>query len=520
MYKAIGHTFLRCVICLLWMCCSIQASADDGKWLDRKIQMKESRDTRYELLKKVSEKTGFLFMYDSQVVNNDQVVRIHKGKYTLRTLIALITGNEHLNIRLIDSHILLSLPPREVTTEKRKTVAARDSLFTISGTVYDRYSRERVTSATVSINRVSIGTVTNMNGVFRIILPDSLSGETLKISHVGYENQEIAVSSMINKYSDFLLEPKVIPLQEVIIRIINPVQELRRMLATRELNYSPLPVYLTAFYREGIEHKKKNVDLTEAVLKVYKTGYKNMGSTDQVKVIKMRRVVDKQEKDTILTRFKSGIQTALTLDMMKNIPDFLQMDELNNPFKYTHTDISVVDNRLVNVISFEQEESVKLPLHKGELYIDMENHALLEARFKINPKYAEQATSLYVEKSSKLFKFTLDEATYKISYKPLEDGLYYISHVRGDVEFKVRKKRRLFSSTLKVWFELVNCKVDTENVHSFSKSDRIPTRSVFSETEYVFDPGFWENFNVIVPEDKLRELIVNNLNEIANLLPE
>ncbi len=50
------------------------------------------------------------------------------------------------------------------------------------------------------------------------------------------------------------LEPKVIPIQEVVIRIVNfaPVTEMQEH---KSLNYSQEPVYQTTFYREGIERK-------------------------------------------------------------------------------------------------------------------------------------------------------------------------------------------------------------------------------------------------------------------------
>ena len=35
--------------------------------------------------------------------------------------------------------------------------------------------------------------------------------------------------------------------------------------------------------------------------------------------------------------------------------------------------MTVIDNRLVNVISFRQNKGIKEPLYCGELYIDAEN---------------------------------------------------------------------------------------------------------------------------------------------------
>ena len=45
--------------------------------------------------------------------------------------------------------------------------------------------------------------------------------------------------------------------------------------------------------------------------------------------------------------------------------------------------------------------------------------------------------------------------------------------------------------------------------------ERLPTRNVFSETKHEYDADFWEHFNVILPEDELRQPIMNNLSEVS-----
>ncbi len=51
------------------------------------------------------------------------------------------------------------------------------------------------------------------------------------------------------------------------------------------------------------------------------------------------------------------------------------------------------------------------------------------------------------------------------------------------------------------------CKIDTTNVNRFSRIESLPTRTVFSDTHFNYDEGFWGDFNVIIPEEKLNEAI-------------
>ncbi|NDV97095.1 carboxypeptidase-like regulatory domain-containing protein [Dysgonomonas sp. 521] len=514
------NTLHRILVWLLLLVMAIAVQADDGGVLNRKIQLPKSKESIYKLLRQVSDKSGYLFIYDSQIIDNDKEVKIAKGEYTLREAIYAITGNNRLKITVIGSHILLQLPEQKKvynTPQAVKTVEpVENEYFTFTGMIYDRITDEPLAYSTVGVNNTTIGTISNQDGEFKLILPDSLRHSIIRLTRVGYENQEIEAQLLEGQHVIFTLEPKVIPLQEIIVRAVDPRQEITRMLARRKFNYPSVPTYITAFYREGIEHKKKNIDITEAILKVYKTRYQSPSNFDQVKLVKMRRIRNAQESDTIFTKMKSGINSCLTLDLMKELPDFLNLDDWDK-YDYTHTDISVTDGRRVNIISFEQKDYITEPLYKGRLFIDAESQALVEARFEVNPKYISMATDMYIEKKNKDLKLTLEGAHYTVSYKLSGDSIYYINHVRGDIDFKVKRKRKLFSTPLHLWFEMVNCKVDTDDVNGFSRKERIPTRNIFSDIKYNYDKDFWGHFNVILPEDKLKELIINNLSEVSEI---
>lgn len=517
MKRETADIFFRLFACLLLCMITTTLQAEGGDVLDRKIKLTKNKETIYHFLKQISDQSGYLFIYDSQIVDNDKEVRVPKKEYTIREAIYAITGYPNLEISVVGNHILLRLPEEKVVTAQAKVSEepVQPKFFSLGGIIFDRLTSEPIAYGTIGVKNSTIGTVSNQNGEFILTLPDSLRHAIIKLSHIGYQNEEIEVSLLTNEENiQFSLEPKIIPLQEIVVRVVDPAQALQSMLDSRKNNYSSDPVYITAFYREGVDHKKKNIDLTEAVLKVYKTGYDSKMNSDQVKLIKMRRIKSLQESDTIYTKMKSGINSCLILDIIKNLPDFLDPKENEEPYIYTHTDINVIDNRRVNVISFVQKEYVKDPLFKGQLFIDSENNALVEAHFEINPDYTEKATNMFIERKSKDLNLKLQKVAYSVSYKLSDDGLYYINHIRGELEFKVRKKRRLFSSTLNMWFEMVNCKVETENVNGFPRNERISPRNIFSDTKFKYDRNFWGNFNVILPENKLKELIINNLNQI------
>lgn len=507
MKRTITYRILYFLIGLL-LVVATPLQADDNDILDRVIHLSKNRETIYHLLGEVSEQSGYLFIYDSKIINNEQIVKIPGGKYSVREAIYLITGNKELGLRVIGNHILIS-PPIETTPAEAEPVLP-DSIryFTLEGLLRDKYTNEPIPFATVGISEEAIGSITNQGGEFRLRLPDSLRQSQITFSHLGYQPLEMSASLLAERYSMLTLEPKVISLQEVVVRIANPLRLLREMQDKKEENYSQQPVYMTSFYREGIERKNKFVSLTEGIFKIYKTAYTNRPATDQLKLLKMRRISSNQDKDTVIAKMKSGLNASLMLDVMKDMPDFLMPEsEINYPYVFAHSDITVIDNRMANVISFEQRNFITLPLYKGNLYIDAENSALLRAEFELHPKYVKEAAGMLVEKKSRNLKITPQKVIYTVTYKPW-NGTYYINHVRGDLHFKIKRKKQIFGSTpLHVWFEMVICKTDTVNVNRFTRKETLSTRTVFSETKFSYDEGFWGNFNVIPPEEKLNEAI-------------
>ena len=98
-----------CLWMLLFPAGLLRAEEGDDV-LARMIHFSKEKNTIYRLLDKVSEQTGFLFIYDSKLIDNEKTVHVPKGDYTIRQAIYLIVGNKKLNLRVIGDHILISGP--------------------------------------------------------------------------------------------------------------------------------------------------------------------------------------------------------------------------------------------------------------------------------------------------------------------------------------------------------------------------------------------------------------------------
>jgi len=500
------YRFLLVMCGLLLMVNFAEADGDDV--LKRVIQLPKMKGTVYTLLGKVSEQSGCLFVYDSKLINNDASAKTKGKAYSLREMIYEIVGNDKLTLKVIGKHILI-LPPGGggKSPIEALPISSQPVYHSISGRLLDRETGNPVVNATVAVRGTSIGNVSNQDGAFKLSLPDSLKESQVAFSHLGYVLQEIPASALMGRDNVLSLDPKVIPLQEVLIRLVEPNRLLHEMMEERERNYSMNPVYLTTFYREGVQLKNKFQSLTEAVFKVYKAPVNEPYALDQVKLLKKHRIDNRENTDSLIAKIRAGIQACLQLDLMKNLPDFFALDAPDNPYVYTSGDVTFIDNRCVNVIYFRQREGVKGPLYCGELYIDSEKDALVQARFEVQPKYIKQATRLFVVRQAQKMRLSTRKIVYTVSYK-LWNGKYYIHHIRGDLYFKIKRKNWLSSNPqLHTWFEMVTCHIDTEHVNRFSRAERLPTHTVFAETHFKYDESFWEDFNFIPLESELGKVM-------------
>lgn len=481
-------------------------AAAGGDVLERIIQLPKAKGTVYAMLGKVSEQSGYLFIYDSKIINNDSIVKIGRKSCSVRQAIYEITGNDKLVLKVLGRHILISQPPEDAMKEE-STASSPPSHSTFTGILLDKETGASIANASVMLQGTSMGSVTNQNGEFRLHLPDSLSNAVLSFSHLGYVAQSIEAATLAGRNNVLSMEPKVIPLQEVLIRLVNPKKLLREMIEYRKNNYSSAPVYLTTFYREGVQLKNKFQSLTEAVFKVYKSSTMEPDMSDQIKLLKMSRIDNCEVKDSLIAKIRSGVGACLQLDIVKNIPDFLSVDSGDELYVYTSGDIVPIDDRSAHVVYFKQKRGIREPLFCGELYIDSENSALLQARFEIQPEYVKDATRFFVVRQAPKIKLSTQKIAYTVSYKPW-NGIYYIHHIRGDLYFKMRKRRALFSNpTLYTWFEMVTCRIDDENVVRFPRDERMSTHTIFADTDFKYDENFWGDFNVIPLEESTGKII-------------
>lgn len=473
---------------------------------DQKVKVVERKSTVYEVLNQISDQIGYFFIYDSKLVNSDRTVKVSNESKSLNELLKELVDDSSLQFKVIDKHILIyKEDSNKIASQKSHSSNRVDTLkyLTVKGKVVDKQSKKPLTFVTVGILEENIGTITNLDGYFSFKLPASFVNSNIVISHLGYKTQRIPIKILIDQKIDIFMETEFISIQEVIIRNIDSKELIRKVFQNRQQNYNRKPVYLTCFYREGVLKDSKYLNYSEAILKIFKTSYIKNFDSDQIKLLKSRKVVNVDQKDTVVLKLKGGLHSCLALDIIKNVPDFMDPETFDS-YNFTKVDIVSINSRNAYAIAFEQKEFVTEPLYKGTLYVDMDSYALISSNFEINPKFVKNTDYLFILKKSRKLRVTPERISYSVTYNYLH-GRYYINHIRGDLTINYKKRYHVFSNNFNAFLELATSQIDTLNVQKFERGEVLKTNTVFLDTKFAFDETYWGDYNIIVPEEKLSQ---------------
>ncbi len=473
--------------------------------LERQVKLPGSSIRVARALSEVSRLTGYVFTYDTKIINEDRVFTLPHAEIPISELLDSVTGDPGIMYSDIGKHIILY---RDLTTSPTPSLSdstSREQQFILAGKVTDAETSEPLAYATIGISHRGRGTVTNNNGDFILKITDECLNDTLSVSYVGYMNRQIPVRSLPGNVMTISMERDFIPIPEIIIRVQDPELIIRKTISSIASNYGTTPALLTGFYREGVYRKKEPQIYSEAVVQIYKSPYARSLQNDQVKVIRSRNIENLEAEDTLAVRLKAGLSSTLTLDGMRNMFDFLD-PQFFNSYEYHLTDIVTIDGETAFVISFKQKEWVTEPLMKGEVYINVDNYGVMLAEFEINPQYVAQTGESYISRLPHDYTMKPEYVRYRTHYRCV-DGRYYLSHVRGDLGFLAKGRKKVFSSRFNIFFELAITDYRTGDVARFEHGDLAPVHSIFSKTITGYDAEFWKSFDFLKPEDDLMEAL-------------
>ncbi|MDT0540220.1 carboxypeptidase-like regulatory domain-containing protein [Croceitalea sp. P059] len=383
----------------------------------------------------------------------------------------------------------------------------QNSFKQYKGKVIEKNSNKQLVFATVALEETNISTISNTEGEFLLKVPSAIKEGIVSFSFLGHTTKKISLGDLNADNNKIELEISVTQLEEVNVNVPKDAEALvREVLNKKGENYFDNQTLMTAFYRETIKKRRRNVSLSEAVVNIYKSSYTS-SKKDAVQLFKARKSTDYSKLDTVALKLQGGPFNTLYVDIIK-YPEYIFADETIDEYIFSFDRSTFINDRQIYIIDFKQLPSIREPLYYGKLYIDVENKTLKSAVYQLNITNRELASRLFVRKKPANVDVWPTEIAYRVDYRN-KNGKWYYGYSNVLLEFKVDWDDKLFNSVYSMTAEMAvtDWKSNSEGA-TLKPKEKIKKSIILSDEAIGFsDPDFWGEYNIIEPEKSIESAI-------------
>ena len=396
------------------------------------------------------------------------------------------------------------------TAVAQEPVEAMKTEFTVSGVVRDKESRKKLENVAVSLVGTPIGTVTNAEGVFSLKIPHMDTIPQLELSHIGYMNAWFSASApegSNNMHATILMIPIALQLNEVVAYGNSARRIVEEALERIPKNYPSGESMTSAFYRETVQKGHRYISISEAMLDVYKTSYRQRTSDrDKVQIDKARKLLSQKQSDTLGVKVVGGPNLPLFMDVVKNAYALFDEETLDY-YSFVQEPSVFIEDRLQYVISFRPRVKLDYALYVGRVFIDREHLAFTRAEFELDLSDRERAIAAILYKKPLGLRFRPQKVSFLITYRQ-HDGVTCLNYICNEMCFKCDWKRRLFSSSYVARSEMVAVDREEHPERVIARRDAFKPYQVFYDIvkEY-WSEDFWKDYNIIEPTESLEDAV-------------
>lgn len=384
--------------------------------------------------------------------------------------------------------------------------------FKIEGRITNSQNQP-IQFANISINKTSIGTISNENGDFVFSIPKENIDDTIIVSHIGYLTLYLkADRNNLNNQKIEMPETSYL-LDEIEIYPIDPFSIILKSIGQITQNYCNMEFESEGFYREVITENDKYVEYAEGLLTTLQKPYnprQKKQEEDLIKLIESRRKKNELEEYELSKKTKNpigGPVSCIKYNSIKYHPSFLKANA-SECYNYKLTGILDYSGRDVYVIEFDQKDKVKKSLYKGEIFIDKETLAFVQLNYRKSPKGIKYSLpGAVIRGILKLFSISMEgfDKNVIVCYKMYNDEWYLSSINYTELASFIRKGKPYdIISTKNFLITFINDEIS----NSYLK-DEVLKSGEFKDQIGEYDESFWGNYNIIPINQKLNKQLKN-----------
>jgi len=433
---------------------------------------------------------GISFSYDASIIKGDSLIFAEAKSVQLDKWLLEHLGNKQIRVHQRDHQIIISHEPFLLPKESIR----------IEGMVKDGLHKSPMPMVNIGIEGKTIGTATNREGRFRLLLPRQYIGEKLIFSNLGYLHQSLLIPSKDTTVQIILHETSV-RLPEVLVRYVNPDRIMDQVIRHKIENYPTSPLLLSAFFRESIQQDQSYVDVTEAVIEIYKPSYNESFGLERVRFVKGRKGKAENEMKMIDFKLQGGPLLFSRVDIVRQ-GGFLPHQEGNSKYKYSFRGMDYEQGRNVFVVGFEPINDNGELLYEGDIRIDEKTFAVISADFEMTRKTIRKSREYLIRKDSRRYRARPYFARYHIDYRPWNEK-WILNSIRGELSMKIIDRKERIRTVFNTTSEMLITDLRPGQKKDLKWSESFKENYILSDQVETYDSHFWSQYNILKPDDPI-----------------
>lgn len=502
-------------LCLLIACLS-QAQSGNST-LNKAITFHADSIMKSDLLDSLSGIYDIHFSYNPELIDAHNNVSVDLFNQPLYLALKKIVDHEIVDFKALDNQVIF------FPVQPKESAAIVSAYKTIRGSVIDTKKGEPIPYCNIGIFGKAMGTMSNVNGDFVVKIPEEYISDTLIFSCMGYEAQYLPVLGFDDGYEQITLKKKTYRLKSIDVVKYDPNLVLSLIRKNMGKNYDNDYSLFTTFYREMVQENEAYTDVSEAVLQVMKAPYSNDFKKDHVKFLKGRKGTVGESNSDIKFKLKGGPYYITKIDIVKNRESFIN-PEFRHLYTYDFDGITLIDDRQAAIITFEPIANLRDILFKGKIYVDVETWAISRIDFRYTRQSLKETRHTLIQKEPKGCRATPTHLGFTVQYK-LVDEKWYLFSAMSSMNVKIVNRKKKIKTHFKSTAEILVTNIEKGNFKHFTRQEIFRSNEIFTDKIVTYDKLFWQNYNIIRPEQRLvnalksfdnQNLVITNVGQSKN----
>ncbi len=176
----------------LFLISSLMANRSSAQSIrDFKVNLELREASVTEAFRNLEGITPFKFFYKKKDINQKVKINLPQGEYTVADILESISRSAALNFKQINQNISVAQVANNARSNSERVVVVEEK--TLTGRVVSAEDNEPLPTVTVRVKGTTLGTQTDLNGRFSLVVPDNAAA--LEFSFVGFQTQQVQIEN-------------------------------------------------------------------------------------------------------------------------------------------------------------------------------------------------------------------------------------------------------------------------------------------------------------------------------------